>query len=430
MNMLKRYKLDTTANSSENLVKEEIHVLSGEGGDICFTRNGAFYNKSLVVKQGTKVLTLNKDYVYCFFWQDATTKLGNPVSVAIQIKNNNLIGKITLTYQAVGGEYQTRYTEMDTHIHKMSINETRNVFWDEVLEIPTAFIPTRHLHRAADIYGIQALVQAVYALKEVVANTSVLKLKSVYDRFLKLKKYVEQNLESIDTYKHELNLILETIRANNGNSSITLMQIETLFDQKYDNLIANLVTDLNKSRETFTEKLTTTNATITSLTLKIDELINANVVLSAIVNQLKANENGSIDTITNTVTNKLKAANTEVVNKVNTLSDKVDTFDRKITTEVTNLSGFLESAKSGLKADIAELGRNIIDSYYTPNKTSIDKLKEDLSKLAEAVDNNFGIVNETVERKEARMNAAIVRLEDKVRQLEQRVETLSLRGNN
>lgn len=430
MNMLKRYKLDTTANSSENLVKEEIHVLSGEGGDICFTRNGAFYNKSLVVKQGTKVLTLNKDYVYCFFWQDATTKLGNPVSVAIQIKNNNLIGKITLTYQAVGGEYQTRYTEMDTHIHKMSINETRNVFWDEVLEIPAAFIPTRHLHRAADIYGIQALVQAVYALKEVVANTSVLKLKSVYDRFLKLKKYVEQNLESIDTYKHELNLILETIRANNGNSSITLMQIETLFDQKYDALIANLVTDLNKSKETFNEKLTTTNATITSLTLKIDELINANAVLSAIVNQLKANENGSIDTITNTVTNKLKAANTEVVNKVNTLSDKVDTFDRKITTEVTNLSGFLESAKTGLKADIAELGRNIIDSYYTPNKTSIDKLKEDLSKLAEAVDNNFGIVNETVERKEARMNAAIVRLEDKVRQLEQRVETLSLRGNN
>lgn len=430
MNMLKRYKLDTTANSSENLVKEEIHVLSGEGGDICFTRNGAFYNKSLVVKQGTKVLTLNKDYVYCFFWQDATTKLGNPVSVAIQIKNNNLIGKITLTYQAVGGEYQTRYTEMDTHIHKMSINETRNVFWDEVLEIPAAFIPTRHLHRAADIYGIQALVQAVYALKEVVANTSVLKLKSVYDRFLKLKKYVEQNLESIDTYKHELNLILETIRANNGNSSITLMQIETLFDQKYDNLIANLVTDLNKSRETFNEKSTATNAKITSLTLKIDELINANAVLSAIVNQLKANENGSIDTITNTVTNKLKAANTEVVNKVNTLSDKVDTFDRKITTEVTNLSGFLESAKTGLKADIAELGRNIIDSYYTPNKTSIDKLKEDLSKLAEAVDNNFGIVNETVERKEARMNAAIVRLEDKVRQLEQRVETLSLRGNN
>lgn len=430
MNMLKRYKLDTTANSSENLVKEEIHVLSGEGGDICFTRNGAFYNKSLVVKQGTKVLTLNKDYVYCFFWQDATTKLGNPVSVAIQIKNNNLIGKITLTYQAVGGEYQTRYTEMDTHIHKMSINETRNVFWDEVLEIPTAFIPTRHLHRAADIYGIQALVQAVYALKEVVANTSVLKLKSVYDRFLKLKKYVEQNLESIDTYKHELNLILETIRANNGNSSITLMQIETLFDQKYDNLIANLVTDLNKSRETFNEKSTATNAKITSLTLKIDELINANAVLSAIVNHLKANENGSIDTITNTVTNKLKAANTEVVNKVNTLSDKVDTFDRKITTEVTNLSGFLESAKTGLKADIAELGRNIIDSYYTPNKTSIDKLKEDLSKLAEAVDNNFGVVNETVERKEARMNAAIVRLEDKVRQLEQRVETLSLRGNN
>lgn len=430
MNMLKRYKLDTTANSSENLVKEEIHVLSGEGGDICFTRNGAFYNKSLVVKQGTKVLTLNKDYVYCFFWQDATTKLGNPVSVAIQIKNNNLIGKITLTYQAVGGEYQTRYTEMDTHIHKMSINETRNVFWDEVLEIPAAFIPTRHLHRAADIYGIQALVQAVYALKEVVANTSVLKLKLVYDRFLKLKKYVEQNLESIDTYKHELNLILETIRANNGNSSITLMQIETLFDQKYDNLIANLVTDLNKSRETFNEKSTATNAKITSLTLKIDELINANAVLSAIVNQLKANENGSIDTITNTVTNKLKAANTEVVNKVNTLSDKVDTFDRKITTEVTNLSGFLESAKTGLKADIAELGRNIIDSYYTPNKTSIDKLKEDLSKLAEAVDNNFGIVNETVERKETRMNAAIVRLEERLRQLEQRVETLSLRGNN
>ena len=430
MNMLKRYKLDTTANSSENLVKEEIHVLSGEGGDICFTRNGAFYNKSLVVKQGTKVLTLNKDYVYCFFWQDATTKLGNPVSVAIQIKNNNLIGKITLTYQVVGGEYQTRYTEMDTHIHKMSINETRNVFWDEVLEIPTAFIPTRHLHRAADIYGIQALVQAVYALKEVVANSSVLKLKSVYDRFLKLKNYVEQNLNSIDTYKHELNLILETIKANNGNSSITLMQIETLFDQKYDALIANLVTDLNKSKGSFTEKLTTTNASITSLSLKVEELINSNAVLSATVNQLKANENDTVETMVTTVTNKLKADNTEVTNKVNKLSDKVDTFDDRITREVSSLSGFLESAKTGLKADIAELGRNIIDNYYTPNKVSVDKLRVDLSKLAETIDNNFSVLNDETTRREARLNATIVRLEDRLRQLEQRVETLSLRGNN
>ena len=154
------------------------------------------------------------------------------------------------------------------------------------------------------------------------------------------------------------------------------------------------------------------------------------MLVCATVNQLKANENDTVETMVTTVTNKLKADNTEVTNKVNKLSDKVSTFDDRITREVSSLSGFLESAKTGLKADIAELGRNIIDNYYTPNKVSVDKLRIDLSKLAETIDNNFSVLNDETTRREARLNATIVRLEDKLRQLEQRVETLSLRGNN
>ena len=429
MNMLKRYKLDRTTTSSENLVKDEIHVLSGEGDDICFTRNGAFFNKSLIVKQGTKILALNKDYVYCFFWQDATKDLGNPVSVAIQIKNRNLIGKITLTYQAVGGQYQNRYTEMDSTITGMSIEQTRNVYWDEVLEIPTAFIPTRHLHRAADIYGIQPLVEAVYRVKDVMSNASVLKLRMVYDRFLQLKRYVEENLGDIDNYKRELNLLLETARANDGSAGITVTQMENIFDRKYNTLVANLTTELANNKANALEKFNTIVTTLTRLDTAVTELKTTEAILATTVNQIKANEGSYVNEVVTTVTNNVTADNQAVRDKVSQLADIVDIVSNKVTTETTALSGYLESAKVTLRGEIAALGTSIIDSYYTPNKTAIDKLISDLSELASRIDNNIKIINEDIENKERKNKAKIVSLENKINALETRLQALEMRGN-
>lgn len=192
--MLTRYPLDKTGKSRDNFVQNEIHTIEDQGTSIFFTRNGAYYNESLVLKQGDKTLTLNKDYEYLFFWQDATFETSHPVSLAFRIIKENLIGEIKVSYQVVGGEWIGK-TESIKEIIENPPTKLSNVFWDDVINIPEAFVPTRHLHDIHDVFGLSPLVLVIEELRRSIERNSVLKLKSVYDRFLKLKQYVEANIE-------------------------------------------------------------------------------------------------------------------------------------------------------------------------------------------------------------------------------------------
>ena len=195
--MLQRYPYDPTGRSPDNLVRTERHVVTIDGNNVFFPRYGAYFNDSLVVKQGEKTLVLNQDYQLSFFWQDATIQVGKPISLAFNFINDKIIGEIQIDYQVVGGEWAGSVEAIE-QLKQNPPDKHRNVFWDEVIGKPEAWQPTRHIHHVNDVYGLTPLVLAVEEMKRSLENQSVLKLKSVYDRFLKLKQYVEANLANAD----------------------------------------------------------------------------------------------------------------------------------------------------------------------------------------------------------------------------------------
>lgn len=224
--MLKRYPFDPTGQSATNLVRNETHTLDTltdvRKPRIVFTRLGAFFNDSLVVTHNGKKLTLNTDYRYTFFWQEATMKAGGlPVSVAFQIINKRLTGDIEITYQVVGGEFQEKAIQLEELI-KLLPFDARNVFWDDVINKPVAYEPVRHLHHINDVFGLSRLLGVLGELRRSLEGQSVLKLKSVYDRFLKLKQYVDANMVDLEN----INTRVETLEEAKTNHEGRIVALE------------------------------------------------------------------------------------------------------------------------------------------------------------------------------------------------------------
>lgn len=339
---IKRYPLDTTGRSPGNLVKGELHRLNGTGNDICFMRNGAFFNEGLVVKQGDKTLKLNKDYVYCFFWQDATYELNAPVSLAIQITNKNLTGEIAITYQVVGGKYQERYEALDKQLESLSVEHTRNVDWGEVLSIPEAFIPTRHLHHINDVYGVQALVEVLYAIRKTIANQSVLKLKTVYDRFLKLKNYVDSNLKENNAYKEDFNRRLkelEALRESLDRHAVTMDQATEMIATAKNELLSminnlqNEITRANGQQDIVVSSLRTDLQRVeTNVNRAVANRLQAiaTELLTAVDDKSRENHRALVEIINRNHTNNLR--------EFELFKDKVNkTVDTKINNLISSL---------------------------------------------------------------------------------------------
>ena len=208
-----RYPLDKTGNNPSNLVENETHVLDEvfEYHRIIFTRQGGYYNHSLVVMQGTKQLQLNRDYQFALFWQDAMLETGFAVSSALQIINKNITGKITLRYQCVGGPFQDKYEGL-TELVKTFPYDLRGVYFDDIINRPQAYPAIRHWHNVNDVFGLTHLVEAVDGIRLSLQRQSVLKLKAVYDRFLRLKQYVDVNLNNFEDMRRDMTNVLAKLR--------------------------------------------------------------------------------------------------------------------------------------------------------------------------------------------------------------------------
>lgn len=247
--MLTRYPFDVTGRDPGNLVVGERHDL----GDIrpqrpFLTREGAFFNESLVIKQGEKTLTLSKDYIFDFFWHDASHETGKAVSCGFRIINKALVGEVQVTYQVVGGKYHTR-TEGYKKVLETMPYEPQRVYWEEVLEKPDSWVPTRHMHHVNDVFGLGPLYYAILELGKSLERQSVLKLKAVYDRFLKLKQYVDANLGQNDEFRKQVETTLLLVQEK-MDSLPSSEEVTAVADEK----INAFRVEINRSLETLREQ--------------------------------------------------------------------------------------------------------------------------------------------------------------------------------
>ena len=164
--LILKYPIDPTAVNPNNKIVGEVHDL-GVGINRAIVPNySAFYSESLVVRVEDRVdpLVPNEHYIAAQLHADATASLNREVCMAVVIKDQNVMGKITLEYQTVGGDFSISVDALRRAIEDEDLDE-RTVSWGDIIARPSAYPPAPHLHDIGDLYGFEYVVEALEALR-------------------------------------------------------------------------------------------------------------------------------------------------------------------------------------------------------------------------------------------------------------------------
>lgn len=164
--LILKYPLDPTAVNPNNKIVGEEHDL-GTGINRAIVPNySAFYSESLVVRVEDRVdpLVPNEHYIAAQLHADATASLNREVCMAVVIKDQNVMGKIILEYQTVGGDFSVSVDALRQAIEDEDLDE-RTVSWGDIIARPSAYPPAPHLHDIGDLYGFEYVVEALEALR-------------------------------------------------------------------------------------------------------------------------------------------------------------------------------------------------------------------------------------------------------------------------
>lgn len=432
--MLQRYPYDPTGRSLDNLVRTERHVVTIDGNNVFFPRYGAYFNDSLVVKQGEKTLVLNQDYQLSFFWQDATIQVGKPISLGFNFINDKIIGEIQIDYQVVGGEWAGSVEAIE-QLKQNPPDKHRNVFWDEVIGKPEAWQPTRHIHHVNDVYGLTPLVLAVEEMKRSLENQSVLKLKSVYDRFLKLKQYVEANISNSDdvgqalkNYSAQMEEKLKSISDRNEverliaeAKSQTLRKIDEKYDPRVQALetnkaeVARTLTTLANEGRDLLSKINANKANIATNRRDIDALKQKQQsdidTLTTKVNQNNEDQHNAIQRLDTKTTTELARVENQLASATNTLNDKLTEKESALTASINEKVGALTNrineVSSGAQNDLNRL----IENEKNERVAAITAMNEGLTQYKNTQAQIDRAQNERIDGAEAKNREQDTRLD-------------------
>lgn len=192
-----KYPLDRTGTAATNKIINEARSVGREVYRAIAPYAGAFFTKSMVVvDQATGAeLTLNTDYKILYPYQEAELEIGKPICTIVQILSAN-VTDVYLTYQCVGGPYTTARDVLVQLISDLQ-QDNRAVTWDAILGKPVEFNPSKHLHSATDLYGLEYVVLALEELVQAAYTGDVSSHDVLYNYIDRIKAYLDDNLDEL-----------------------------------------------------------------------------------------------------------------------------------------------------------------------------------------------------------------------------------------
>lgn len=180
-----KYPYDATGLSPFNRVVGEIISLPRGTRDRAYgLQGGPFFGGSVVVTTvpGNVVLTRGVDYEILYQYQEATKKVGQPINAVIYVFNVAITGQISVDYQVIGGEFSSNVSAIQALIETLQI-DNRTIVWDDILNKPITFPPAPHLHHVGDLYGMEAVIDAIDRLTAAIgAGGGSVDLTDIYQR--------------------------------------------------------------------------------------------------------------------------------------------------------------------------------------------------------------------------------------------------------
>lgn len=164
-----RYEFDKSGENPDNLVANESHVLHDREKRILQPRHAHFYINSVVITdKATGSVVPRSSYFFDDFSQEVAELTGKGAAGYIVIADSTVSKNVTVTYQAVGGQFTNAdVVQLQRNLANLNL-DNRPVTWKNIANKPTAFPPTPHLHPIWQTHSYGHLIYAIERLKQAI----------------------------------------------------------------------------------------------------------------------------------------------------------------------------------------------------------------------------------------------------------------------
>lgn len=171
---------DPTGLLPENLVTGEEHTITAVNGrDFHFIVPlfAPFFDTNLTLiyqpaSGPSRALVEGIDYLKAFEFIGASRGCAKPVYGGISFLNNQLAGKVTLSYRTIGGNWCLSLPEI-TEILANRVNNPRVTAWEQVTNYPTLFPVIDHEWNLVDMVGMSKVVEGLEDIADAIAARPV-----------------------------------------------------------------------------------------------------------------------------------------------------------------------------------------------------------------------------------------------------------------
>ena len=220
---LKKYPVDTTGRSPDNLVANERHEVDPLNRAIV-PREGFFYGESMVVRNNETQLELGVDYRLDDINDQLTKETGKAIFSAIILLKESIMGYVTLTYQCYGrgDEYTPDY--LAQLVKEATVEKA--VKFNDVINRPSAYNPAPHRHSIGQVIYWNSAVNELRNLTQVIENLRIAHDRGMYAFVGDFQTKLLARLEAMENLVREARDVIGTVDKFKQSTADSLAEIE------------------------------------------------------------------------------------------------------------------------------------------------------------------------------------------------------------
>ena len=220
---LKKYPVDTTGKSPDNLVANERHEVDPLNRAIV-PREGFFYGESMVVRNNETQLELGVDYRLDDINDQLTKETGKAIFSAIILLKESIMGYVTLTYQCYGrgDEYTPDY--LAQLVKEATVEKA--VKFNDVINRPSAYNPAPHRHPIGQVIYWNSAVNELRNLTQVIENLRIAHDRGMYAFVGDFQTKLLARLEAMENLVRESRDVIGTVDKFKQSTANSLAEIE------------------------------------------------------------------------------------------------------------------------------------------------------------------------------------------------------------
>lgn len=220
---LKKYPVDTTGRSPDNLVANERHEVDPLNRAIV-PREGFFYGESMVVRNNETQLELGVDYRLDDINDQLTKETGKAIFSAIILLKESIMGYVTLTYQCYGrgDEYTPDY--LAQLVKEATVEKA--VKFNNIINRPSAYNPAPHRHPIGQVIYWNSAVNELRNLTQVIENLRIAHDRGMYAFVGDFQTKLLARLEAMENLVRESRDVIGTVDKFKQSTANSLAEIE------------------------------------------------------------------------------------------------------------------------------------------------------------------------------------------------------------